>query len=210
MTREEYEASLYLVHHGIKGQKWGVRRFQNEDGTLTAAGEKRKQKTENKLNTKNREQQFRKASYDATERAMTKGDLKKWARWHYSDAATQQRRYIQREGKKINKLLDKAQRDYDVSYDVSSGMYHLNPKKLEKLQKKSITKDSVENGKKQVSKLLTADNHPANVEASKKYSKGFMDYVKKEAGGFHQIDDPELVTLLELEYEEQTGKKASK
>lgn len=30
-----------LYHHGIKGMKWGVRRFQNEDGTLTPEGEKR-------------------------------------------------------------------------------------------------------------------------------------------------------------------------
>ena len=30
-----------LAHHGIKGQKWGVRRFQNADGTLTAKGRKR-------------------------------------------------------------------------------------------------------------------------------------------------------------------------
>ena len=30
-----------LHHHGIKGQKWGVRRFQNEDGSLTPAGKKR-------------------------------------------------------------------------------------------------------------------------------------------------------------------------
>lgn len=30
-----------LYHHGIKGQKWGLRRFQNEDGTLTAEGEAR-------------------------------------------------------------------------------------------------------------------------------------------------------------------------
>lgn len=29
-----------LYHHGIKGQRWGVRRFQNEDGTLTAEGKK--------------------------------------------------------------------------------------------------------------------------------------------------------------------------
>lgn len=30
-----------LMHYGIKGQKWGVRRFQNEDGTLTDAGRKK-------------------------------------------------------------------------------------------------------------------------------------------------------------------------
>ena len=31
----------YIVHHGIKGQKWGVRRFQNKDGTRTPAGKAR-------------------------------------------------------------------------------------------------------------------------------------------------------------------------
>lgn len=30
-----------LMHYGIKGQKWGVRRFQNEDGSLTSAGRKK-------------------------------------------------------------------------------------------------------------------------------------------------------------------------
>lgn len=30
-----------LYHHGIKGMKWGVRRFQKKDGTLTSAGKKR-------------------------------------------------------------------------------------------------------------------------------------------------------------------------
>ena len=30
-----------LAHHGILGQKWGVRRYQNKDGSLTAKGKKR-------------------------------------------------------------------------------------------------------------------------------------------------------------------------
>lgn len=33
--------SDYIKHHGIRGQKWGVRRFQNKDGSLKPAGEKR-------------------------------------------------------------------------------------------------------------------------------------------------------------------------
>lgn len=31
----------YLIHHGIKGQKWGNRRYQYEDGSLTPEGRKR-------------------------------------------------------------------------------------------------------------------------------------------------------------------------
>ncbi len=34
-------STTYLAHHGIKGMKWGVRRFQKKDGSLTPAGKKR-------------------------------------------------------------------------------------------------------------------------------------------------------------------------
>lgn len=35
-----YEDKNSLGHSGVKGQKWGVRRYQNEDGTLTEEGKR--------------------------------------------------------------------------------------------------------------------------------------------------------------------------
>ena len=41
MSEWKYIRTNELQHHGIKGMKWGIRRFQNTDGSLTSAGRKR-------------------------------------------------------------------------------------------------------------------------------------------------------------------------
>lgn len=41
-----------LTHHGIKGQKWGIRRYQNPDGTLTEEGKKRYREIFSRENTR--------------------------------------------------------------------------------------------------------------------------------------------------------------
>ena len=35
------DEETYLAHHGVKGQRWGVRRFQNPDGSITEKGKRR-------------------------------------------------------------------------------------------------------------------------------------------------------------------------
>lgn len=49
-----------LYHHGVKGMKWGVRRYQNKDGTLTDAGKRRVRRASLDKKFKDAEQNVRK------------------------------------------------------------------------------------------------------------------------------------------------------
>lgn len=42
----------FLSHHGILGMKWGIRRFQNKDGSLTSEGKKRYSEENESMNQK--------------------------------------------------------------------------------------------------------------------------------------------------------------
>lgn len=79
-----------LYHWGIKGMRWGQRRYQNKDGSLTPAGKKRYKSTEEELKArekviKNKErvramqakQAAKKAELDAREAALNDGPKKK-------------------------------------------------------------------------------------------------------------------------------------
>lgn len=74
-----------LQHYGVKGMRWGVRRYQNSDGTLTNAGRKRyaKQLTKEYKKGYDSAQPFRTSSkFDATTKDLirkhiTKADIQK-------------------------------------------------------------------------------------------------------------------------------------
>lgn len=62
-----------LYHHGIKGQRWGVRRYQNEDGSLTAAGKARYDIKEAKREYKRAKKGLRRAQRDLDWRGQGQG-----------------------------------------------------------------------------------------------------------------------------------------
>lgn len=67
---EKFKMTRYvLIHAGIKGMKWGVRRYQNKDGSLTPAGKKRYDRDTSDMSDK------KKAKYKADPDKWVKEDL---------------------------------------------------------------------------------------------------------------------------------------
>ena len=68
MTKYKVNTNSELYHHGILGMKWGVRRYQNADGSLTAAGKKKIVK-EYKKNMSNAKSDMRSSESQREEKA---------------------------------------------------------------------------------------------------------------------------------------------
>lgn len=120
-----------LTHHGIKGQKWGVRRFQNEDGSLTAAGKKRQGNTSadrisSKINS----------SYQRS---------KKLADTYYDSPSSKAYKKAMKDQMKIDQTVRKYTKKYNIDYDKENDKFVASKKskaqiKYDKAYKKNLIK----------------------------------------------------------------------
>ena len=114
-----------LCHYGIRGMRWGIRRYQNSDGSLTTAGRKRystgkhhsiftRKKTTSKVKTKPAEEKPKQKSVSEMSDAELNAFLnrKRLEQQYYQLMATPQKKSAVTKGKEmVGKALEYADQD---------------------------------------------------------------------------------------------------
>ncbi len=156
-----------LYHHGIKGQKWGVRRYQNYDGSLTSAGKLRygsisvrRDKNHNGYYLHDddygneahiTEKEWRKAN------RITKEYIDDALRKSYGIRLSDVEKYIKRDGAYINKKYGIAISSKDMKKIFDSAMettlqdaiaYSYEKQRIEKMEKLSSSEFTTKYGVK--------------------------------------------------------------
>lgn len=154
-----------LTHWGIKGMRWGIRRYQNKDGTLTTAGKKRYTKEMAKLKEEERV---------AKNKQRTQAKL---------DKLDEKRREIEaiKSGKPAPKPAEKQMHKPSIK-DMSDEELRavVNRLNMEKMYKQ-LKPEQVSAGKKFADKVMKDVVAPAATEVGKNMLKDYMMNAVKKA-----------------------------
>ena len=121
----EYNNYAELFHHGILGQKWGVRRFQNYDGSLTDAGRTRLQRDQTKLdNAQHTYNRYRKRKKTAKRLSIMLGPVGVVS-WYSSPTAIKDAAMKKIYEKRVDRILERMNEKYYVLYNERTKRYEL-------------------------------------------------------------------------------------
>ena len=106
-------SSDYLMHFGIKGQKWGVRKYQNEDGSYTEAGKERYTKMRNKYERIERKRIKAESKSVKRENRFRKPDIKSRKYRVKAEKRLRQSDFVKKIGMtKVSDLLENSSNKY--------------------------------------------------------------------------------------------------
>ena len=171
----KYNYSDELYHHGVLGMKWGIRRYQNKDGSLTPAGKRKAAKMKAKYTELTGKQLRSSPSKTKSQNGKASSEVPKKSIKDLSDDELRSR---------INRL--RAEKDYmDLSKQISA----MNPKQISA-------------GKKFVSHVGNKIIVPALTDAGKRI---FTDFVTKQASNALGLNKGEVKDSLESLRKEVAG-----
>lgn len=113
---DKYYEDIY--HHGILGQKWGIRRFQRKDGSLTPAGKRRYGTVSNFNKVRKAEERARAAVKKAKYAKKTAKEIEKINKKYGLDKikerekAEKEKKQLEKSNKKIEDMTDKELEKY--------------------------------------------------------------------------------------------------